>query len=269
MTRRSSVLVGAVVGAFATMLLGGIAWAAIPTTPGGVIQGCYDSGGNVKVVEALPCPKNHTPFQWNQQGLKGDPGAQGIPGEKGEKGDPGQKGADGAPGQPGTPGVNGTNGTNGPAGMDGISVSSDSEPAGTNCANGGSKFTAANGVTYACNGADGAGSGAATVCDRLALSAAQDVAGCTIVRVPARNGGPDADVTITSFTGGVVGQVITVMPYCVPFCNITQRAILDDGANLVLAGDAVVFPADTVQLMNVGSGWFELGRSKNCEICHP
>ena len=30
MARRGSVLIGAVVGALATMLLGGIAWAAIP-----------------------------------------------------------------------------------------------------------------------------------------------------------------------------------------------------------------------------------------------
>jgi hypothetical protein len=27
---------------------------------GGVIQACYDSGGNVKVVPALPCPKGYT-----------------------------------------------------------------------------------------------------------------------------------------------------------------------------------------------------------------
>lgn len=36
------------------------------------------------------------------------------------------------------------------------------EPAGTNCADGGSKFTAANGVTYACNGAPGGGGGGPT-----------------------------------------------------------------------------------------------------------
>ena len=113
MARRGSVLIGAVVGALATMLLGGIAWAAIPNTPGGVIQGCYDSGGNVKVIEALPCPPKYTPFQWNQQGPSG---------------------------------TNGTNGT---------SVTSASEPAGANCTDGGSKFTASNGVTYACNGAAG------------------------------------------------------------------------------------------------------------------
>ena len=110
----------------ASVLAGGIAWAAIPE--GGVIQGCYDSRGNLKVVEALPCPKGFTSLPWNQQGPKGD---------KGDKGDPGLNGVDGIDGQ------------------DGVSVTSESEPAGANCAEGGSKFTAANGVTYACNGLQG------------------------------------------------------------------------------------------------------------------
>jgi len=78
MARRGSILIAAVVGALATMLVGGIAWAAIPTTPGGVIQGCYDSGGNVKVVEALPCPAKYTPFQWNQLGPAGTNGTNGA-----------------------------------------------------------------------------------------------------------------------------------------------------------------------------------------------
>jgi len=33
----------------------------------GVIQGCYDNGGNLKVVASLPCPKGYTPLAWNQQ----------------------------------------------------------------------------------------------------------------------------------------------------------------------------------------------------------
>ena len=79
-------MLAAAAGAIATALVGGIASAAIPS-PSGVIQGCYDSGGNVKVVEALPCPRNYTPLQWNQQGLQG---------AKGDKGDRGLDGA-GAP----------------------------------------------------------------------------------------------------------------------------------------------------------------------------
>jgi hypothetical protein len=81
-------IVAAAAGAIAATVAGGVAWAAIPG-PGGVIQGCYDSGGNVKVVEALPCPRNYTPFQWNQQGL------QGLQGLTGDKGEPGAAGSDG------------------------------------------------------------------------------------------------------------------------------------------------------------------------------
>jgi hypothetical protein len=76
MSRRTTLIFGVVAGAVATMLVGGIAWAAIPG-PGGVIQACYDSGGNLKVVNALPCPKGFTPLQWNQQGPKGDKGDTG------------------------------------------------------------------------------------------------------------------------------------------------------------------------------------------------
>ena len=72
--RRATLLVGALGLALGAALAGGIAWAAIPAVPGGVIQGCYDAGGNVKVVSALPCPKGFTPFQWNQQGPPGDTG---------------------------------------------------------------------------------------------------------------------------------------------------------------------------------------------------
>jgi Collagen triple helix repeat (20 copies) len=91
----------------AVACLAGIAYAAIPGS-NGVIQGCYDSGGNLKVVSPLPCPKGYTPLQWNQQGPegdrgeKGDPGIQGvqgiqgIPGPKGDKGEKGEPG-DGAP----------------------------------------------------------------------------------------------------------------------------------------------------------------------------
>ena len=121
--QRRDLVAALVGGAIVLVLAGGVAWAAIPAVPGGVIQGCYDAGGNVKVVEALPCPSKYTPFQWNQRGPAG---------------------------------TNGRNGTNGTNGTNGVSVRSESEPAGANCANGGSKFTAAEDhVTYACNGSDG------------------------------------------------------------------------------------------------------------------
>jgi hypothetical protein len=123
----SAALAGAAV---CIVLAGGVAWAAIPSVPGGVIQGCYDSGGNVKVVEALPCPRNYTAFKWSQQGPQGLQGIQGIQGPKGDKGDtgdtglqgiPGLKGDQGIQGVPGAKGDKGDTGGTGPAGPSGIS----------------------------------------------------------------------------------------------------------------------------------------------------
>ena len=72
---------------FALLVIGcgafGLAYAAIPGA-NGMIQGCYDGGGNLKVVHTLPCPKGNTPLAWNQQGQQG---------LKGDKGDPGIAGA--------------------------------------------------------------------------------------------------------------------------------------------------------------------------------
>jgi Collagen triple helix repeat (20 copies) len=88
------------------------------------------------------------------RGLQGPAGAAGSIGPVGPTGQQGPKGDAGAPGASGTPGTNGTIGTNG------VSVTSAAEPVGANCANGGSKFTAASAnVTYACNGQDGISSG--------------------------------------------------------------------------------------------------------------
>ena len=118
MTRRASLVLAAAAGALATALVGGIATAAIPG-PNGVIQGCYDSGGNVKVVEALPCPRNYTPFQWNQQGIQGAQGLQGPQGDKGEKGETGAQGAQGVQGLPGPAGPQGEKGEKGEPGAQG------------------------------------------------------------------------------------------------------------------------------------------------------
>jgi hypothetical protein len=108
-------LLSALAGALtAGVLAGGIAWGAIGE--GGVIQGCYDSGGNLKVVAAPPCPKGYTPLQWNQQGPKGDPGPKGATGDPGAKGLPGDDGAPGPQGLSGQDGVQGPPGPQGPAG---------------------------------------------------------------------------------------------------------------------------------------------------------
>lgn len=79
-------------------------------------------------------------------GKPGAPGANGAPGAKGDAGPAGAAGKDG---------TNGTNGTNGTAGTNGTSVKADPEPPGAECTFGGSKLTAANATTYACNGAPG------------------------------------------------------------------------------------------------------------------
>jgi hypothetical protein len=132
--RKIRLLVGAcvviAVGAIATVVQ-----ASIPD--GNVIHGCYDAGGSLKVVPALPCARGYTGIDWNQQGP------------------PGQNGTDGTNGTNGTNGKDGTNGTNG---ANGVSVTSAPLAPGqdVNCPNGGTKFTAANNnVTYACNGANG------------------------------------------------------------------------------------------------------------------
>ena len=179
----------------AIALAGGVAYATIPEASG-VINACYrtsldDQKGQLRLVDdPASCRNNELPIHWNQegpqgiqgiqgiQGLQGIQGIQGIQGEtgptgpEGPKGDTGDTGAPGADGMNGTdgedgqPGTNGTNGVdgapgaNGTNGTDGVSVTSALEAAGPNCANGGSKFTAANGTRYACNGAPGpAGTG--------------------------------------------------------------------------------------------------------------
>ena len=98
MNGRTPTLVG--LSLLAVGVVGGLVYAAIPGA-NGVILGCYDSGGNVKVVNALPCPKGYTPLQWNAQGVKGD------------KGDTGATGAAGAPGATGATGQTGATGAAG------------------------------------------------------------------------------------------------------------------------------------------------------------
>jgi hypothetical protein len=136
-------LLAAAVGALtATALAGGIAWASIPGD-GNLIHGCYSPNGalatngtqlNIVDNASASCSKGQKEIAWNQQGPKGDKGDQGIQGIQGIQGPPGQDGIDGT---------------------NGVSVISAVEPAGSNCPDGGSKFTAANGLSYACDGAPG------------------------------------------------------------------------------------------------------------------
>ncbi len=103
----------------------------------------------------------------SEQGPKGDAGPQGVPGAQGPEGQVGAAGAKGDPGPQcpkgdsgpggergwqGEKGEKGDAGTAGAPGAHGIGVTSEALPVGDGvCLAGGSRFTAANGVTYACN----------------------------------------------------------------------------------------------------------------------
>src|SRR4026207_2535483 len=99
MDRRHSIALAVATSCGATLLIGGIAWAAIPGDGGG-ISACYGKvTGIVRVIDTAKGEKCVTalevPFSWNQKGQKGDSGAPGAPG------------APGTPGTPGAPGMNG------------------------------------------------------------------------------------------------------------------------------------------------------------------
>ena len=78
-----------------------------------------------------------------------------LQGKAGKAGANGAAGATGSQGPAGANGKDGVNGTNGANGSNGVGVTSSVEPKGANCKEGGSKFVAASGTTYACNGATG------------------------------------------------------------------------------------------------------------------
>ena len=162
-----------VVAVAALAAAGGIAYATIPDSTKTFNACMLNKVGTIRLIDkSLPAsdPMSHcsstleAPISWSQlgqpgpvgpagpQGPKGDAGPAGTDGPQGPKGDTGANGpagADGAAGPAGPPGPKGDPGPAGPNGQDGAGVVSASEPAGPNCANGGSKFTAANGVLRA------------------------------------------------------------------------------------------------------------------------
>jgi hypothetical protein len=102
------------------------------------------------------------------QGPIGLPGPAGPSGKDGRDGAPGPTGATGAAGAAGSAGAAGAQGPAGPmgpigpagSGGSGGGVTITSEPAGANCTNGGTKFTATDGtITYACNGTSSSSAG--------------------------------------------------------------------------------------------------------------
>lgn len=88
-------------------------------------------------------------------GQAGPAGLAGPTGPAGATGPAGPTGAGGPKGDTGEAGKESKQGETGKQGNPGTSVTSSTEPKGANCAEGGSKFVAANGTTYACNGAEG------------------------------------------------------------------------------------------------------------------
>ncbi len=121
--RKRDLLSAAAGAVAASVLAGGIAWAAIPGA-GGVIDGCYQKNeGLLRVIDraTAACLPSEVPISWSAQGLEG---------------------AKGAPGAPGPPGVNG---------RDGVDARIEQEAPGANCPTGGVKITAANGAAFVCN----------------------------------------------------------------------------------------------------------------------
>jgi len=89
---------GVIVAAIAAAALAGVAQAAIPGGGDGVISGCYDKFGKLRVIDAdagAKCANTEKPLAWNQQGPPGPAGAQGEPGPAGAQGEPGPAGQSG------------------------------------------------------------------------------------------------------------------------------------------------------------------------------
>jgi hypothetical protein len=98
MNKRIGLVIAGV--AAASVLAGGAAYGAVSSIPdsAGVVHGCYDSGGNLKVIDTSvtsSCPKGYTSLNWNQTGPAG---SQGVQGPQGVKGPQGVQGPQGTPG---------------------------------------------------------------------------------------------------------------------------------------------------------------------------
>jgi len=162
--------------ALAITAMAGVALGALPFGgDGNTIEACYSDRGTLRLLtEGAPvCPHGYTPIEWNARGPQGLDGPSGAPGQDGIDGE------------------------------DGVSVTSDPEPPGVNCVNGGSKFTAANDTTYACNGAPGSG-GPVSIDDFNGL-------GCTVDGEP----GTVAVVQVASAIGLECRSDLAPPPGCI------------------------------------------------------
>jgi hypothetical protein len=89
-----------IAAAIAVLIIGaGVAYATIPDSAG-VIHGCYDKNGQLRVIDSPgeACKKHETSLDWGQtgpQGPQGTPGAPGVPGAQGPQGPRGDAGPPG------------------------------------------------------------------------------------------------------------------------------------------------------------------------------
>ena len=85
---RSQLLTACVASTVTALAVGGIAFAAIPSSTG-VITGCYDNKtGALRIIDTAKtrCGSGSHTLKWNQQGAPGVTGAQGPPGQAGAQG---------------------------------------------------------------------------------------------------------------------------------------------------------------------------------------
>jgi hypothetical protein len=137
----------AALAAAALLIAGGGAY-ALASSSGGTITVCVMHIGGA-LYKAKTCAKRDSKLRWNNQGAQGVQGVQGPQGAQGVQGVQGPQGVQGA---------QGLRGDSGPPGANGTSVTSTALPSGNaDCPNGGTRFAAANGTTFACNGAPGPG----------------------------------------------------------------------------------------------------------------
>jgi type VI secretion system secreted protein Hcp len=117
----------AAVGVGAVASIGAAAAIAATLSPdaNGVIHGCYDRQGRLRIVNAgQACDKGEIAIEWNQQGPVGPAGPIGAVGPAGPPGADGRDGRDGLQGPAGAQGPQGVAGPAGPAGPAGASCDS-------------------------------------------------------------------------------------------------------------------------------------------------
>lgn len=127
-------LVGRIFVGGALLLAVSVAFAADSApVANGVISGCVDQAGAIRIVGAVSqCKKTEKPLSWNQQGPIGPQGATGAKGATGATGAKGVTGATGAVGATGPAGPMGPRGAMGPQGVTGPQgLKGDPGPAGT------------------------------------------------------------------------------------------------------------------------------------------